>query len=65
MIIITDDDDEIALYYFSLNRAITCYNDFLNRISPMGNSGCLLWGKPAAKVALPNLRCMLGVLIFP
>ena len=36
----------------------------INRIFPMGKSGCLPWGKPAATVALPNLLCMLGVLVF-
>ena len=36
-----------------------------NGIFTMGNLGCLPWGKPAATVALPNLRCMLGVLVFP
>ena len=36
-----------------------------NEISPTGNSGCLPWGKPAVIVALPNLQCMLGVLVFP
>ena len=25
----------------------------------------LWWGKPAATVALPDLGCMLGVLVFP
>ena len=30
----------------------------------MGNSGCFPQGKPAATVALPNLLCMLGVLVF-
>ena len=34
-------------------------------ISPMENSGCFPWGKPAATVALPNLLCMLGVIVFP
>ena len=33
-------------------------------ISPMGNIGCFLWGKPAATVTLPNLHCTLGVLVF-
>ena len=28
---------------------------------PLENSGCFLLGKPAATVALPILRCMLGV----
>ena len=34
-------------------------------ISPMGNSGRLPWGKPAVTVTLPNLRWMLGILVFP
>ena len=37
-----------------------------NGISPMGNSGCLPQEKLAAtEVTLPNLWCMLGVLVFP
>ena len=36
-----------------------------NGISPMGNLGCLPQGKPAATVTLPNLWCMLEVLVFP
>ena len=34
-------------------------------ISPMGNLDCFCWGKPAATVVLPNLRHILGVLVFP
>ena len=36
-----------------------------NGISPMGNSGCLPSGKPAAAVMLPILGCMMGVSEFP
>ena len=37
-----------------------------NWISQMRNLGCFLWGKPACnRVTLPNLWCMLGVLVFP
>ena len=32
---------------------------------PMGNLGCLTKEKPIVTVALPNLRRMLGVLVFP
>ena len=44
-----------------------CFLQFYcpNWISPMGNSGRLPWGKPAATVALPNLWCMLDVFGFP
>ena len=34
-------------------------------LSAIGNLGCFLQGKPAATVALPNLRCMVGVLVCP
>ena len=37
-----------------------------NGISPIGNWGCLPRGKASCdRVALLNLRCMLGVLVFP
>ena len=36
-----------------------------NGIFSMGNSGCFPPWKPAAKVVLPKLQCMLGVLVFP
>ena len=35
-----------------------------SEVSSMGNLGCLPWGKPAATVALSNLSCTLGVLVF-
>ena len=37
-----------------------------SRISLMENPGCFPPGKASCdRVALPNLRCMLGVLVFP
>ena len=51
---------------FALFVRVTIVCGFLqlfctNGISPMGNSG----KASCDRVALPNLRCMLGVLVFP
>ena len=60
-------EGKLSLYcYFTLfflNTLLQLY--FPNGISPMGNSDCLPQVKPAATVTLPNLWCMLGVLVFP
>ena len=37
----------------------------LNGITFVENMGCLPQRKPAATVTLPNLQCILGVLVFP
>ena len=49
----------IWMYFF---QQLYCSNG----ISPMGSSGCLSPRKASCdRVALPDLGCMLGVLVFP
>ena len=51
------------LFFFLGGYLLQLYRP--NGISSMGNLGCFSWGKPAVTVELPNLWCMLGVLVFP
>ena len=50
--------DEVGRWWFWLFLLILQIHCPI-RISPMGNSGCFPWGKPAATVKLLNLYCML------